>query len=264
MRNPKLIWIANGIEAAGGKKPTYLQDIDAKTRKVMHQVREAPQPTTPYVGVVEAWVDAVLSDRDPITDDDVLRAMLNSVLFTGNLDHAAGNIIENRVIEDLSIDVDEIVSTLKSAADKAGQTLADAYAILGDVGLDDIQTVFNMGPEAVAAHQAVAQAKGTLRTIDLAWVSLAELTRFSMVPEFAIRMGDMNVDQWQQARRSKDPWDIVRAGGTVSLAADYDTVKQRQARLDKEMRERAEAPGRAEKEARRAQGQRLLAQTNQK
>lgn len=178
--------------------------------------------------VFEAAADAILDGRNPF-DDEQVRGLTAARNFSGSgaLQEGIKNAGHNRVAEAMTANADTLVGILKEAVDAAGKKLTAAHAILGDVELDDSETVLQMGTKAAAAW---VQAKTAIETIDQVlpgWYWLADLTRFanaSIDPTF--RLADIDLHIIEKVGRKANAWAIVKAGGTIDLATRT-TAKQR-------------------------------------
>lgn len=198
--------------------------------------------------VADAVADCLLAGRDPL-DDDQVRRLATSRALTGSLDtemsYSVGQAAERRVVAALGTHLDQILGSLTTAAAQAGDVLADAFGIIGDVELSESELILRMGPDAARAWAEARDAVLRLRKIDSAWVALANLTHFAPTSvDQTTRLADLDLEQFEKVGRKADPWTIVRNGGTIALA-DGTTIRERADRIAaaKQKRQTAAAKG---------------------
>lgn len=247
MRNPQLTFIVNAIKAVGGKMPKAITEAVETQARILEEVRKARGTAQGYGALAVAWTNAILDGRDPAEDRDVFRAILSNSLAAGDIEYAATNAANERAIEGIAEEQDEILALFKKAFDEAGRTLTNAHSILGTVSLDNTTAIFQLGPVAVQAYQEAQEARRITRIIDTGWDGLNNLAHFAGSSEPVTRWTDCDISTWERLRRSKDAWDMTVAGATLDLAIDRATIEQRTARLAQEREERENAPDRAER-----------------
>ncbi len=184
--------------------------------------------------VAAAVVAALIADRDPLEDEQVRRLTTSRALAAPSGDlMAVVDTAERRVADTLGAHVDAVLDTLHEAAEQAGDVLADAHRVLGDIDLEkDTATVGRMGPDAARAWAQAREASQRLTVLDRAWSALAALTGFaSEQTDRTTRLADLDLDLFERVGRKAEPWAIVRAGGAIDLA-DRATIGERVERLE--------------------------------
>lgn len=253
-RNQNLNFIVSALKAIGQPIPDALTGAIDERKRIAEAVND--YRGTGYVAMAEAWANAVLDGRDPAEDREVFRAFLASALTEGgDLEYAAGNAIDKRAERSVSDTQTELLKTFKKAFDKAGKTMRDAHAILGNVDIDDTTAIFQLGPVAVKAHQDAQDARRIVRAVHQGWVGLNGITHtMSTATERATLWADIDIDTWERTRRLKDGWDMTTAGVTLNLAIDNNTIRARQERLHAEREERETRQDTEARESRQAAG----------
>jgi hypothetical protein len=225
-----LTTLRRAIDATGGRFPeavaTALADRD--------RIREAAaafRPASPdQLG--DAIAACLLRGDDPAADQGV-QAMTTSRAMTSDFGMAAivNDAADRRAEHALAANVGAVLDIMRKSADEAGQTLAAAFAILGDCDLQDSDRIVRLGPDAARAWADATAAQDRLRTIDNGWVALANLTRFTNPTcDGTTRLADVDIDTFEQVGRNAEPWAIVRAGGTITLG-DAEAMTERVDRL---------------------------------
>lgn len=223
---PAIRTVCTVFKTIGADLPKPVAQAIADLETLSTAVANIKPPTVE--DIYAAAADAILDGRDPFEDEQV-RGLTAARSFSGHGDLQAGinNIGHDRIAEAMTAHADTLVGILKEAVDTAGQRLTATHAILGDVDLEDSETILQMGTKAATAW---VQAKAAIETIDQVipgWYYLAELTRFasaSMDP--SLRLADLDLDTINKVGRKAKPWAIVKAGGTIDLATRT-TARQR-------------------------------------
>jgi flagellar hook-basal body complex protein FliE len=218
--------VCTALKSIGADLPKPVAQAIADLETLTTAVASIKPPTAE--DVFEAAADAILDGRNPF-DDEQVRALTAARNFSGSgaLQEGIKNAGQDRIAQAMTANADTLVGILKEAVDAAGKKLTAAHAILGDVDLEDSETILQMGTKAAAAW---VQAKTAIQTIDNVipgWYWLAELTRFanaSIDPSF--RLADLDLDTIEKVGRKANAWAIVKAGGTIDLATRT-TAKQR-------------------------------------
>lgn len=178
----------------------------------------------------DAAAEAVLAGRDPLADRKVTSIITAQILAgtTGQgFHHGLNQAGYRRLVGIITDHADDITATLKDSADSAGAILASSYDILGDLELDESELILSKGPDAASAWAAAKVALQTIREVEAAWFSLADLTGFTSASlDPTLRLADLDLNTIQQVGRKADAWTIVKAGGTISLATRT-TAKER-------------------------------------
>ncbi|WP_426226252.1 hypothetical protein [Pseudarthrobacter sp. DSP2-3-2b1] len=178
-----------------------------------------------------AAAEAVLSDGDMLEDSHVIRIITAQTLAgpTGQaLSYGLAQAGAQRITDAFTQHADAVLATLKDKADAAGQVLASSYDIIGDLDLSASEQILSKGPDAAMAWASAKVSAQTVRECSQAWFSLAELTRLTSTIAPTLRIADLDLDTFEQVGRAADPWDIIRAGGTIDLATRT-TAKERTA-----------------------------------
>lgn len=176
--------------------------------------------TPTHEEITKAVASCILAGIDPTEDKAVQRLTATRALAaSGSLDYGLRKEADRLIAKALRDNADEVISSLKERVDAAGQALADAYEILGDLELDDAEKILSMGPRAATAWVAAKAAIQTIQDGSAAWYSLAEVTRFANPGIHPVlRIAALNLDTFEKVGRTADSWTVVRAGGTISLA----------------------------------------------
>ena len=191
--------------------------------------------------IAAAIAECVLAGRDPAADETVRHVLMARQITQ----HASGlpSVAEARVTEAMAAHVDQMLAPLIAASTKAGVALVTAQDVAG--GIEDPAILISKGGAAVEAWNAGREAEKLLRTLDTAWTSLAELTRFATASaDPVLRIADIDLAGHEKVRHTPSPTKIVRHGGTITLAdaevyaarvqrlADGRTARTRQSEQD--------------------------------
>jgi hypothetical protein len=205
-------------------------------------------PTGSHAEMMGAVADALVAGRDPLDDEQVRRLVVARILggeTGGSLAYGIGNAADERIVAALAENVDAICDSFKAGVDAAGQVLAEAHDLFGDVDLDESHLILKMGPKASGAWTDAKDAVQRIRVIDSGWFALAELVHFAgTTTSRAVRLADVTLEQSEQLGHRAEPWAIVRAGATINMAATADAIAERVQRIavEREQREqRADA-----------------------
>ncbi len=251
MRNPNLTFVRDAIKISDMKMPApfeqSLNDIDRIDTAAQNLQHEAGFPA-----LAEAWTNAILENRDPATDPHIIRALTSNALTTGgDITYAAHIVIEKRLTEQLTKMTDTILNGWAKTVTTASNTMTDAHEILGTIPLEDQTSIATLGPRALEAAIDARTANHKVKVIAQGWNALASLTRFATnTTELATRIADLDLNTWEKVRRTKEPWVIIQAGATLTLATNRDDIATRLARLDRQREERAARQLRVDEAAR--------------
>ncbi|KQR85186.1 hypothetical protein [Microbacterium sp. Leaf179] len=234
MQNQQLRALFEAIKITGYKLPPELLEHEADTEKIQNAALAMRNTSTDYAALARAWATAIIEDRDPITDPDILNAIVANVLNQGDLSTAATSVHEHALIEMIPDHLDGIMASLKATADQAGETLTQAHDIIGTAELGDLARIAGMGPAAVTARDDVIESNRVLRVIDRAWLAMQSMTRKLPDIQWRLRMADMDLATYEKTTHAKKATDLVVKGVTINLAADASTIRARLNRLDEE------------------------------
>lgn len=253
MTNAQIAHVRNTFKNIGAAfpKPVAQAIADLDTLDAAGNSLRAPSSEHLYAAAAEA----ILSGGDMLEDSNVIRIITAQILAgpTGQaLSYGLTVAGSQRLAAALTDHADAVLAILKDKADAAGQILADAHAIIGDHELSESELILSKGPAAATAWAAATESAQTVRECSQAWFSLADLTGLtssSLAP--TLRIAALNLATFEKVGRAADPWDIIRAGGTIDLATRT-TAKERSEGISRAIQERqdynAEAFGRAYKQ----------------
>ena len=236
--------LATAMKAAEAPWPKAVADAIADRAKIAERVIALPSGS--HQAVMTAVAAALLDDRDPL-DDDQVRRLVTARSITGestqSLAYGVEKSAETRIFDALAEHADDIIDSLKRAVDTAGQSLTQAYEILGDSDLGDSAAILKLGPAAARAWADADDARQQIRVIDKGWFALGHLTRV-VSPDTAptIRLAAVTLEQYEALGHKADPWSIVRHGATIDYATRT-TIPERHQRLadEREAREHTAA-----------------------
>lgn len=235
--------IRHAFTAAGARLPKAVEQATHDYDKLVSAAEAFPAPSDQ--DIQEAIAACMLEDRDPLEDDQVRRLATARTLVSPSgrsVAYGVPQAAERRLVAALVDCTDDILAALHKAADKAGQSLAAAHAIIGDNDLNDSEPILRLGPDAARAWAEARDAATALEGIHSAWAALAELTGFaSSSVDPVLRLADIDLDQYDQLGRTAKPWDIVRAGATIDLA-DRHTIRERTDRIVRAKQDRQNQP----------------------
>lgn len=169
-----------------------------------------------------AAAEAILSGGDMLEDPNVIRIITAQTLGgpTGQaLSYGLSQAGAQRLTAAFTEHAGAVLATLKDKADAAGEVLSSSHDLIGDLDLSESEQILSKGPDAAMAWASAKVSAQTIRECSHAWFSLADLTGFtssSLAP--SLRIADLDLGTFEQVGRAADPWDIVRAGGTIDLA----------------------------------------------
>lgn len=241
--------IVKAIKATGTPIPTVIQKLQEKQDRIREATREF-YDTTDNGTLAAVWAGAILEDRNPYEDPEMIRAIITHTLRSADLERAGAAHMGDLITEALTDAQDDILDAFKNAVAEASNTLTSAHDIIGDY--DDDAVLIRLGTDAVAAHHAKKAAINVVRLIDHGWSALARQTRFAAeTTESVIRLADLPVERFEEIRRNRtvNPWEIITRGGTLDLAIDRATVTARTSRhaeeREQQMNERTQPARRA-------------------
>ena len=162
--------LRSAMKAAGANFPkavaTALADRDELADRV------AALPSGSHQAVMAAVAAALLDDRDPLDDDQVRRLVIAQSITghsTQTLAYGVEKSAEIRIIDALTQHADAVIADLKRAADTAGESLAQAREILGDLDLGDAAAILKLGPAAARAWAKAKDARLKIHTLNQGW-----------------------------------------------------------------------------------------------
>ncbi len=234
--------VRQAVSAAGSTFPKAVTKALADRDKVA--VAAAGYATARPDELGDAIVTCLLAGRDPADDEQVRHLTTSRAIAgaSGGLLLAVQDAVERRLIAALRGSVDDLVGIFSSAAAAAGDKLANAHELIGDADLSDSGRILALGPDAARAWAEARDAQQLIRTIDAGWVALAALTGFADGSPYdaTLRLADLDAETHEKVGRKAEPWDIVRAGGTIDLA-DAEALAERRDRLATERQQRDNA-----------------------
>lgn len=241
LTGPRIAFVRNALTAVGATFPKAVTKAMAERDQINAAARDYIPATRDQINA--AVTECFLNGRDPAEDEHVRHlVMSNALVGEFDLSQPVKMHAEHRIVEAIAEHADDILTMLAGPTEEAGRKLTESHAKNGEES--DPAVIIGKGVDAVEAWTHAQRAVDLLRTIDKAWVALAHLTGFAN-PELdpVLRLADVNVETFDKAGRKATPWDIVRAGGTISLA-DRTTAPERARRvLEQSERRQAETDG---------------------
>lgn len=223
--------LRRALDEAGATMPknvaAALDDYDTITTEAAN----ITPPTGHELG--DAIAAAILAGTHPADDPTVTRLVITQAVsgqVGGALQTAAREAAEHRVRAALHAAHDTLADALHAAGESVGHALTEAHAVLGDLDLDDTETVARQGPDATRAWADAREAVARLRMIDLGCIALAALTSTDSTLIGAgstLRYAEPDLDLLDAVGKKAGPWEIVRAGHAIDLA-DAHTIRERQ------------------------------------
>jgi hypothetical protein len=213
--------------AVGAKLPApVLESYDRLTRIA----KKAETIYPPRGALIDAVLAALDADRDPVTDPDVQRAHL--AMQIGSSEGVGRQVTEvaaGQMRDTFSLHAEAIVKAWQKPFNAAAAELATAHERIGDVPLEDTDTILRAGGDIAAVWAKAQQAAAVVDQLDVAWLALATLTRFAPIdPRFpALRIADVDAEQWASAgleRKSVTAWNAQLSGLRLSLAGGAEYV----------------------------------------
>ncbi|MDV2477839.1 hypothetical protein F8M49_25020 [Rhodococcus zopfii] len=228
---PRPIITARAVIANTRKLGCTIPDaIDAADERATRFTEAAGHIGAPDGELIDAFLAAVDTGKDPAADKNVQRALTADRLANENLraaiDHHAAVLIIDALIDHAQHLFDE----WHTITNRASTALTDAHAVLGDTDLDDTKAVVRLGGRAADAWANATNAVATIDRLNLVWQQWAEVTR--RAPSNAaysnLRFADIEPGDWRthQLDGRVAPWTIIRIGYTLDLA-DPDEMRRR-------------------------------------
>jgi hypothetical protein len=210
--------LLNALSSTGAKAPKIAAAFEHAT-KIATTVRSLG---TPPGAMVAAVAEALDDDRDPADDPEVQRLVTTNGFVNPGLMAEVEAIAFNDFAGVCTRDSDDIVTALRAPFDVAAATLAQAHNRIGDVPLEDTDTIMRRGDDIAAVWAKATAAAKVVDTITAGWAALGELTRTVPTDQRyrVLRIATVDYATWteQELERSKlKPWDAIRAGLTLSL-----------------------------------------------
>lgn len=210
----------------------------------------------PSADMSSAVAAALADGRDPTGDPAVQRAVTAGAISGHGVRQSVTGAATGQVQTVYADHAGALVDVLRGPFDRAAEDLAAAHATLGDIDLDDTDTIVKRGPDAASAWSQATTAAATVKIVTDAWGQLYDFVRGSRVtPRYRILAHiDMPPADFLDAglnRPAQTPvvgtWDAVVRGWTFDLA-DFDQHKQRVSAIATERQDRKDA---AEEKSRR-------------
>lgn len=230
--------LRTAITAAGATFPKDVVQALADRDKIAQASSDFLAPSADQVA--DAIAGCLLRGEDPADDEHVRHLTTASAIsspsggYSMNVTAAA----DRRVVAALEANADVIIGILAEAAAKAGAKLANAFRVIGDHDLTDEAFILRLGPDGARAWVEAREAQQQLRALERGWGALANMTHFANISgDPTNRIADLDLETWEKVGRKADPWAIVCAGGTISLA-DRHSIRERTARLADARQER--------------------------
>lgn len=221
--------------------PKPIAKVVAERTKLTAAV--AALPTGHGEDLTGAVVNALLADRHPLDDADVVRMVTARGLSgeTGNaLVGAVQRTADARIIGAIRDNVDDLLGSMKIAIDAAGVTLAESHDVLGDADLSNAAPVMKYGPASAAAWANAKDALATIEVVGRGWFAIGETTNtISTTAPKALRLSDLTLEQFDGVGRDAGAWALVCRGAVISMAS-RDSITERVQRLANERRERSQ------------------------
>lgn len=187
-------------------------------QRLVAQLAAADTLGPPPTALVDAVAAAVDAGRDLATDADVLAAVVRERLVAARplLIARAGRAYAESVRGEL----DTLIATWRDAFETAAARLRDAHRVLGDIDLEDSDTVVRLGAAAATAWADARAALATIEHVRRGIAAAALLSARTPNPEHSLlRIANPTDDQRTALRRGRaTAWDLIRAGVELDLA----------------------------------------------
>lgn len=158
----------------------------------------------------------------------VVRLVVARTLGALNLVDVLEHSTEQRVTQAFSANVDDMLAAAADIGNRAGAILTASYAVLGNIAIGE---AFN--GRAPAAAATWAEARGAVVTLDSVmrlWDALAHLTGRVAISNRRYKKlvwSPLTLDEFEQLEAQAGPWEILKVGGRIDVAADAETYPQR-------------------------------------
>jgi hypothetical protein len=222
------------LDKVGAKAPAAVTESYATTVRVSQAVREiGVRPETIYPAVAAA----LTRGDDPILDADVMRILVSGMISNPGVTAGVEDIAFTAFREVAAELADSIVAAFAKPFDRAAAELVTAHDLIGDVPLEDSDTILRIGGDAPAQWAKAQAAAATITSIVRGWVALADFTRHPTDPirHQVLRVAAVDFQTWQTGQlegKHADPWAAILEGLTLSLptyseyAERVDTIVQ--------------------------------------
>lgn len=192
--------------------------------------------------IADAFVDAQRAGADPYTDPTVQRLLAVHALAQINFGEELRTKADQLVVAAFGQHAEAILDGWRKAVAADAQVLAESYAVVGPIDLDDVAALPRLSPDHAAAWAAARSAADRIGQVSVGWTHLASLTRFAPVDpaRSLLRVCEPTLAQWRSIPRKAGAWELVCNGLTVELA-DGPMYRARSASIDDQIRAEAQS-----------------------
>lgn len=210
---PIVMTMISSFEATGAPLPAAFARIHDRYMAVEAAM---DAQTMPPESVPQAVLAAIEAGNDPTTDSGVQRA-LTAAQLAGRMSLSAevpGLVLDEMRARCLTLG-NELVDAWRIPFAAAATTIADAFAVLGPIDLDDTRAVVVQGAEASTLWNAATEASRTITAIDAGWRAFHALAKNGRYPDkrhALLRIAAVPGDVWLERGllgHEPDPWTAV-------------------------------------------------------
>jgi len=207
------------LDKVGAKAPAAVTESYATTTRVSQAVRAiGVRPETIYPAVAAA----LERGDDPTTDTEVTRILVSGMISNQGVQTGVEDIAFTWFREVCADQSDQIVLALRKPFDQAATTLTTAHQSLGDVPLEDSDTILRIGGNAPSQWALAQSAVQTIDTVSRGWFALAAFTghRTDTIRHQILRITTPTYAQWMSQElegKHADPWAAILEGLDLAL-----------------------------------------------
>lgn len=240
---------------------TTARDLGIKLPKAITTAQDSidavrrAHDSIPRPAIADAFTAAVLKNRDPLSDPEVVRAIVSERLVADGMGRAAADACERRLCTTIGSHQQQLVDLMRVPFDTAVAHLTEAHDLFGDLNLDDTTNALRAGGSAANVWGSAVAAIKTVKQIEKMWHATHALNQQTMLTTTSKRSSlcwldpGKGMDEWIPLPPNPiDAWQATRLGFTLALA-DPDEYARRLKTVTEEPERRAALRFDAEQQA---------------
>jgi hypothetical protein len=214
--------IANNHRALGLELPSELSKAESDVAKL---TQDGGRLGAPRGALTRAVADAILGDRDPSSDPDVVRLLVATQLGNDGIINEIREEAKARLVSAISHNAENLIEQWRAPFDKAANTLDKASTYLNEADLDaDATQLLNQGGDIAKHYVDARDANNVIETILASWYTLSLVARHaSLNREFRLLiLSPIPLDKWEEHRlrgAKLSAWELHKLGLKLDLAS---------------------------------------------
>lgn len=201
--------VFSAFERTSTKPPKVIADAQGRSQQLLAGIVKLQSEQPP--SVTHAVGQAILADRDPLTDPAVVTAVIGSHVVSEQLHNGLRANAEAHMMDVFTEHADDIVKAWRKPFDAAAAELVTAHEQIGDLQLEDSTAILRLGGDIASVWERARVANATIDVILDGWAALGmatggasanprtKLHRIAEVPpeRMAKEFGGQPISAWQ-------------------------------------------------------------------